>query len=78
MDIKKIIEELIEKVMNDEDLLKKLDDDPTAVLEKLFGVDLPNDKINDVIDAVKAKITMENIGDAIDAIGDFFNKKDKK
>ena len=78
MDIKKIIEELIEKVMNDKDLLKKLDDDPTAVLEELFGVDLPNDKINDVIDAVKAKITMENIGDAIDAIGDFFNKKDKK
>ena len=77
MDIKKIIGELIEKVMNDKELLKKLDDDPTAVLEELFGVDLPNDKINDVVDAVKAKITLENIGEAIDAIGDFFNK-DKK
>ncbi len=76
MDIKKIIGELIEKVQNDKDLLKKLDEDPTKVLEELLGVDLPNDQINGVIEAVKAKITAENIGNAIDAIGDFL-KKDK-
>ncbi len=78
MDIKKIIEELIEKVSSDKDLLKKLDDDPAGVIESLLGIDLPNDKVNDIIDAVKAKITVENITNAIDMIGDFFNKDDKK
>jgi len=79
MDIKKIIAELIEKVQNDKDLLKKLDEDPTKVFEELLGIDLPNEQINGIIDAVKAKITAENIGNAIEAIGDFFNKdKDEK
>lgn len=79
MDIKKIIAELIEKVQNDKDLLKKLDEDPTKVFEELLGIDLPNEQINGIIDAVKAKITAENIGNAIEAIGDFFHKdKDEK
>lgn len=77
MDIKKIIAELIEKVQNDKDLLKKLDEDPTKVFEELLGIDLPNEQINGIIDAVKAKITAENIGNAIEAIGDFFNKDEK-
>ncbi len=78
MDIRKIIEELIKKVSTDKDLLKKLDEDPAGVIEELLGVDLPNDKVNDIIDAVKAKITVENITNAIDMIGDFFNKDDDK
>ncbi len=77
MDIKKIIEELIEKVSNDKDLLKKLDDDPAGVIEKLLGIDLPNEQVNDIIDAVKAKITVDNISNAIDMIGDFLKKNDK-
>ena len=77
MDIKKIIEELIKKVSEDKDLLKKLDDDAAAVIEELLGIDLPNDQVNNIIDAVKAKVTMENIADAIDKIGDFFKKDDK-
>lgn len=76
MDIKKIIEELIEKVTSDKDLLKRLDDDAAAVIEELLGIDLPNDQVNSIIDAVKAKVTVENITSAIDMIGDFFNKDD--
>ena len=75
MDIKEKIEELVEKIQNDKDILEKFQRDPVAVVEKLIGIDLPNDQIEKVADMVKAKIDMDKVGDALGKLGGLFGKK---
>ncbi len=72
MDIKAKVEEIVEKLQKDKDLGKKFEKDPTAVVEGLIGIDLPNDQINGVVEAVKAKINLDKIGGAL---GGLFGKK---
>ena len=50
--------------------------DPVAALEKVTGIDLPNDKIDAVVDAVKAKIGLDNIGGALKGLGGLLGKKE--
>lgn len=69
MDIKEKIEEIVEKLKKDDDLLKKFQKDPISVIEKLIGIDLPNDQLDKVVDAIKAKISIDKIGDALEGIG---------
>lgn len=58
-ELKDKIEEVVEKVKNDSDFAKKFMDDPVKALEGVLGIDLPDDKINEFIDAVKAKINID-------------------
>lgn len=78
MDIKAKIEELVEKVKSDKDFAAKFKADPIKAVEGVLGVALPDDKIKDIIDGVKAKVNLDNLGDKLggiaDKIGDLFNK----
>lgn len=80
MDIKAKIEELVDKIKNDKDIKDEFKKDPVAVVEKLAGVDIPEDKIDEVVDAIKAKVKLDDIGDKLGGIGDkiggLFGKKD--
>ena len=58
--IKEKIEEIVDKIKNDKDFASKFKEEPIKALEEVIGIDLPDDKINDIIDAVKAKITIED------------------
>ncbi len=72
MDIKAKIEELVEKIKNDDDLLKNFKEEPVKTIEKLVGIDLPDDQIEKLIDGIKAKITFDNVSDLL---GGLFGKK---
>lgn len=72
MDIKAKIEEIVGKIMADKDILAKFQKDPVSVVEELIGVDLPNDQLEPVVDAVKAKITADKIGDVLGGLGGLF------
>lgn len=72
MDIKEKIEEIVEKLTADKDLLAKFDKDPVKVIEKLLGVDLPDDIINQVIAGVKAKISVDKVSDALGMLKKLF------
>ena len=72
MDIKAKIDEIVEKIKNDKQIMAKFDKDPAAVIEELIGIDLPNDQINDVVEAVKAKLTVDKLGSAL---GGLFGRK---
>ena len=72
MDIKTKIEEIVDKIKNDKQIMEKFQKDPTAVIEELIGVDLPNDQINDVVEAIKAKLTVDKLGSAL---GGLFGRK---
>ena len=75
MDIKKKIEELVEKIQSDKELQAQFQKEPVAALESLLGVDLPEDQIQQLIDGIKLKLTADNIGSALGALGGLFGKK---
>ncbi len=70
MDIKAKIEEIVEKIKADPDFAADFQKDPVKALEGVLGVDLPDDQINQLIDGVKAKIKIEDIGDKLGGLGD--------
>lgn len=72
MDIKAKIEELTDKIKSDKALQKQFQEDPVSAVESLLGVDLPYDQVEKIVDGVKAKIQLDNIGDAL---GGLFGKK---
>ena len=69
MDIKAKINELVEKIKGDKNLLASFKADPVKTIEKLIGIDLPDDKIEQVVDGIKAKIAIDDIGDKLGDIG---------
>lgn len=72
MDIKAKIDEVVNKVQNDPAIAEEFKTNPVGAVEKILGVDLPDDVINNVISGVKAKLGVSNIADAI---GGLFGKK---
>lgn len=72
MDIKEKISEIVETLTQDEDLLKNFKKDPVKVVERLLGVDLPDDIIEKIVEGVKAKVSLDQIGDVLGAFKKLF------
>ena len=72
MDIKAKIDEVVKKVQSDPAIAEEFTKNPVSAVEKVLGVDLPDDVINNIIDGVKAKINLDGIAGAI---GGLFGKK---
>ena len=75
MDIKEKIEQTVKKLMDNPALLKKFDKEPVKVIEELVGMDLPDEIVEKLIDGIKAKITMDKVGDVLGGLGSLFGKK---
>ncbi len=74
MDIKEKIEELVEKIKSSDDLMAKFKADPVKVIEDLVGIDLPDEKIEALVDGIKAKISLDQIGGALNGLKGLFGK----
>lgn len=74
MDIKAKIEQIVKKLLSDKDLMQKFEKNPAAVIEEYVGVDLPDDLVNQLIDGIKAKIKLEQVGGALNTLGGLFKK----
>lgn len=72
MDVKELIEKAVKKIMNDKALQKQFQTDPVKALEKVLGIDLPDEILNPIIDGVKAQLTVEKLGDAADFLKKLF------
>ena len=72
MDIKAKIEQIVEKVKSDKTLMTRFQKEPVKVVEELIGVDLPDDQIEKIVEAVKAKIDLDKIGGML---GGLFGRK---
>lgn len=72
MDIKAKIEEIVEKIKNDDSLMEQFKEDPIKAVEKLIGIDLPDDNIEKIVDGVKAKITTDKLSGALGALKKLF------
>ena len=74
MDIKEQIKKAVESISKDKKLQEQFQKEPVKALESILGVDLPDDVINQVIQGVKAKLTVDNDSDAVDALKGLFSK----
>ena len=61
-DLKEKIEEIVEKVKNDKDFANKFKENPIKAVESVLGIDLPDEKINEIVTAVKAKVNLDGSG----------------
>ena len=76
MDIKKMIEKLIDEIQKDGKLGTQFKNDPVKVIEAIIGKDLPDETVEKIIDGVKAKINLDMAVDAIDKIDDMLDNVD--
>lgn len=69
--LKDKIDDIVEKIKSDKNIAAKFQKDPVSTVEELIGVDLPNDQIEGVVDAIKAKINLDKLGGGL---GKLFGK----
>jgi hypothetical protein len=74
VDIKKKVEELVEKIKKNPKLLADFRENPVPVVEELVGMDLPDDQIKQMAELVKAKIDLDKVGDLLGGLGGLFKK----
>ena len=75
MDIKAKPEELVEKLQEDKALQESFQKDPISAVEKLIGIDLPDDRIEALADAVKARLDLDRLWGALGGLGSLFGKR---
>ena len=76
MDIKELIEKAVKMLQEDDNLMENFKKDPIKVVEKLLKVDLPDDKIEAIVNGIKAKIQIDDVADVLGKLGGLFGKKD--
>lgn len=86
MDIKEKLQDLVEsvtkKLKEDPSLLSSFKKEPIKVIEKVIGIDLPDEQIEKLITMVKAKLAADDLADKADdvkdelkGLGSLFGKK---
>ena len=73
-ELKNKLDEIVEKIKNDKNIAAKFQKDPIGTVEGLIGIDLPNDQIEALVDAVKAKINLDKMGDALGGLKGLLGK----
>ena len=68
LDIKGKVEEIVEKIKEDPALLAELQKEPVKAIEKVLGIDLPDEKLQPLVAGVKAKLASGEIGDVLDGL----------
>ena len=71
-DIKEQITQVVEKVTKDEKLMEQFRKEPAKAVESVIGVDLPDDVVNKVVEGVKAKISVDKLGNIAGTIKNLF------
>lgn len=72
MDIKAQITTAVEKIAKDQKLQEQFKKDPVKAVEQVLGVDLPDDILNQIVDGVKAKISLDKAAGVADSLKKLF------
>ncbi|MCI8313899.1 MAG: hypothetical protein HFH74_02380 [Lachnospiraceae bacterium] len=72
MDIKEQISKVIKEISQNPNIKEQFDKEPVKVIEKIIGVDLPDDIVMKIIDGVKAKLTMDGASKVVDTLKGIF------
>ena len=78
-DIKKTVSDIVDKIKNDKSLGADFQKDPVKTIEKLIGIDLPDEQVRQVVELVKAKLGGDilggKLGGAAEKLGGLLGKK---
>ena len=72
IDVKAKIEELAAKLQKDPTLLQDFQKDPVKTLEKLTGMDLPEEQLQPLAAGIKAKLAASDLGGMMDGLKKLF------
>lgn len=73
-DLKGKIEEIVKKVNTDKSFSLFFKNDPVKAIESVLNIDLPDEKVNEIINAVKAKIAVKQSKGILDKVKGLFSK----
>lgn len=71
-DVKARIDELVGTLQKDPAMLKSFQDDPIKTVEKLAGIDLPDDQLKPLVAGIKAKLVAGDLGGKLDGLKKLF------
>ena len=74
-ELKGKLDEIVEKIKSDKNIAAKFQKDPIGTVESLIGIDLPNDQLEGLVEAIKAKISLDKVGDALGGLKGLFGNK---
>ena len=74
MDVKEQVTKAVDKITKDKNLQEQFQKEPAKALESVLGVDLPDEIVEQVIQGVKAKLTVDKVSDTVDALKGFIKK----
>mgnify|MGYP001029000694 FL=1 len=63
---------MIKEISQNPNIKEQFDKEPVKVIEKIIGVDLPDDIVMKIIDGVKAKLTMDGASKVVDTLKGIF------
>lgn len=70
INIKEVIGKIIDVIQDDDKFEAKFKANPAKAIEEVIGVDLPDEQVNAVVAAVKAKeIQLDNLDDMLEDKG---------
>ena len=71
-EVKALIKKLVDKVQDDPEIMSLFKKEPVKAVEKVLGVDLPDDVVKKIIDGVKASITLDDAKDLLGSLKKLF------
>ena len=74
MDIQKMIALAVKGLTENEELLKAFNKNPAKTLEKILGIDLPDEQVNAVVAGVKAKLGLDDVLEMAGKLKGLFGK----
>ena len=72
MDIKGQIDKIVEEVSKNPNIKEQFEKEPVKTIEKVIGIDLPDDVVMKIVDGVKAKLTMDSVSKAAGTLKGIF------
>jgi len=72
MDIKEQVSKIVEEVSKNPNIKEQFEKEPVKVIEKVIGIDMPDDVVMKIVDGVKAKLTMDSVSKAADTLKGIF------
>lgn len=70
MEVKSIVETIIDKLKNDKSFAKKFKEDPKGTIMSVVGKELAQDKLEDILKELKTKVSFDELGKLLDSDGD--------
>ena len=74
IDVKEQITKAVEKISGDKKLQEQFKSEPVKALENVLGVDLPDEVVEQVIQGVRAKLTVDKASDVVGSLKGLLKK----